>query len=69
MFRAMQQTFPWLIIIAMGAVLVVLVAGVISMLRHGKVDVRTSNKLMRYRVIFQFVVIGLIALAFFIGGR
>ncbi|MBT5457439.1 MAG: HIG1 domain-containing protein, partial [Rhodospirillaceae bacterium] len=45
----MQQTFPWFIIIAMGLVLVVLIAGVISMLRHGKVDARTSNKLMRYR--------------------
>lgn len=65
----MQQTFPWFIIIAMGLVLVVLIAGVISMLRHGKVDARTSNKLMRYRVIFQFVAIALLALAFLLGGR
>lgn len=65
----MQQTFPWLVIIAMGAVLIVLVAGIISMLRHGKVDAKTSNKLMRYRVIFQFVAIGLVALAFILGGR
>ena len=65
----MQQAFPWFIIIAMGAVLLVLVAGVISMLRHGKVDARTSNKLMRYRIIFQFAVIALVALAFLMGSR
>jgi hypothetical protein len=65
----MQQSFPWFIIIAVGAVFVVLVAGVITMLRHGKADARTSNKLMRYRVIFQFVALALIGLAFLIGGR
>ena len=67
--RPMQQSFPWLIILAAGATLVVLVAGVVSMLRHGKVDARTSNKLMRYRVIFQLAAILLVGLAFLLGGR
>lgn len=67
--RAMQQAFPWLVIIAVGATLVVLIAGVVTMLRHGKVDARTSNKLMRYRVMFQLAAVLLIALAFIFGSR
>lgn len=65
----MQQSFPWFVIVAVVAVLGILVAGVITMLRHGKVDARTSNKLMRYRIIFQFVAIALIAVAFLFSGR
>jgi len=65
----MQQAFPWFVIVAVGAVLVILVIGVITMLRQGKVDARTSNKLMRYRIIFQFMAIALIAGAFLFSGR
>jgi hypothetical protein len=65
----MQQTFPWLVMLAVGATLVVLIAGIITMLRHGKVDARTSNKLMRYRVLFQLIAILLIAAAFIFGSR
>ncbi|MDA0652054.1 MAG: twin transmembrane helix small protein [Proteobacteria bacterium] len=65
----MQQAFPWLVIIAVGGTLIVMIAGAISMLRHGKADARTSNKLMRYRILFQFAAIALIALAFLFGGR
>jgi hypothetical protein len=65
----MQQTFPWLVMRAVGATLVVLIAGIITMLRHGKVDARTSNKLMRYRVLFQLIAILLIAAAFIFGSR
>lgn len=65
----MQQAFPWLVIIAVGATLAVLVAGVITMLRHGKVDARTSNRLMRYRVVLQLTAILLLALAFVFGNR
>jgi hypothetical protein len=46
-----------------------MIAGAITMLRHGKADARTSNKLMRYRIMFQFAAIALIALAFLFGGR
>ena len=65
----MQQAFPWLVMLAVGATLVVLIAGVSTMLRHGKVDARTSNKLMRYRVLFQLIAILLIAAAFVFGSR
>ena len=65
----MNNVFPWLVILAVGATLIVLIAGVITMLRHGNVDARTSNKLMRYRVLFQFAAITLIALAFIFGGK
>ena len=65
----MQQAFPWLIIAAVAATFVVMVAGAITMLRHGKADARTSNKLMRYRILFQFVAIALLGLAFLLGNR
>ena len=65
----MQLAFPWVIFLAAGATLVVLIAGVVTMLRHGKVDARTSNKLMRYRVAFQLATILLIGLAFLMSGR
>ena len=63
----MQQAFPWLVIVAVGGTLIVMIAGAISMLRHGKAEARTSNKLMRYRILFQFAAIALIALAFLFG--
>jgi len=65
----MQQAFPWLVIVAVGGTLIVMIAGVITMLRHGKADARTSNKLMRYRILFQFAAIALIALAYLLGRR
>jgi len=65
----MQQVFPWLVIAAVGATLIVMIAGVVTMLRHGKADARTSNKLMRYRILFQFAAIALIALAYILGSR
>ena len=65
----MNNVFPWLVILAVGATLIVVIAGVITMLRHGNVDARTANKLMRYRVLFQLAAITLIALAFIFGGK
>ena len=65
----MQEALPWLVILAVGGTLAVLVAGVITMLRHGKADARTSNRLMRYRVLFQLAAVLLIALAFLFGSR
>ena len=63
----MESAFPWLIILAVGATLGVLIVGVVSMLRQGGFNARHSNKMMRLRVIFQFVAIMLIALAFLFG--
>ncbi len=65
----MQQAFPWLVIIAVAATFIVMIMGVITMLRLGKADARTSNKLMRYRILFQCAAIALIGLAYFMGSR
>jgi phosphatidylglycerophosphate synthase len=63
----MESAFPWLVILAVGATLLVLVIGVLAMLRQGEFNARHSNKLMRLRIVFQFAAIILIALAFLIG--
>jgi len=63
----MQDVFPWLVILAVGATLTVLIVGVVAMLQQGKFNARHSNKLMRLRVLFQFAAIMLIALAFLLG--
>ena len=48
----------WLVPIAIGAVAVVLLAGLINMMRGGSGN--TSQKLMRLRVLLQFVAIVII---------
>jgi len=63
----MQQSFPWLIIIAVSLTFLVMASGVIGMLRPGKTSGRRSNILMRYRILFQAIAIALIAVAFLIG--
>ena len=63
----MQDIFPWLVIIAVGATLLIMLAGLLSMLRPGKFNAQRSNKLMRYRVIFQFAAVLLIAVAVVLG--
>ncbi|MBD21207.1 MAG: hypothetical protein CMM83_01610 [Rhodospirillales bacterium] len=63
----MQQTFPWLVIFAVGLTFLVLVTGLFGMLRPGRVNAKRSNILMRYRILFQAVAIALIATAFLIG--
>tara|TARA_R110000787_G_scaffold15075_5_gene46419 strand:+ start:2063 stop:2257 length:195 start_codon:yes stop_codon:yes gene_type:complete len=60
----MQQSFSWLIVVAVAATLIVLVVGVVSMLRQGKFNAKHSQKLMRYRVLFQFLAIALIGIAY-----
>ena len=65
----MRETFPWLIVIAAAATLAVLVAGIVAMLRQGEFNARRSNRLMRYRVLFQFAAIALIAIAFLFGNK
>ena len=58
----MQQTFPWLIIIAVGITFLVMVTGVVGMLRPGKGNAKRSNILMRYRIFFQAIAIALVAI-------
>ena len=53
--------------IAIGAVAVVLVLGLVNMLRGG--DPNRSQKLMRMRVMLQFVAIVIIMLTIWMSGR
>lgn len=60
----MHQSISWLIVLAVAATLVFLVIGVISMLRPGKVTNNQSQKLMRFRILFQLAALVLLAIAF-----
>lgn len=66
---AMQAVLPVVILVAVLAVLAVLFLGVFSMARGGVEEARRSNRLMRLRVLLQFVALALIALALFLSGR
>ena len=67
--EALRAVFPMLIGVALAAVLVVLLVGVIGMLRGGAFNRRYGNGLMRLRVILQGVAATLIVLyAVFIRG-
>lgn len=58
-----------IILIAMGVTLAILLVGVFAMARGGEFNRKHSNRLMRLRVIAQFVTIMLILLfAFFMAG-
>jgi len=58
--EAVQAIFPMLIVIALVAVLIVLLIGVVSMLRGGRFNKQYSNKLMRLRVGLQGLAVVLI---------
>ena len=55
-----------LLFIAMGGVLVVLALGIINLYRDSAQARSTSNKLMRLRVLLQFVAVLLIAGIYFL---
>jgi hypothetical protein len=57
----MSTTFNILAVVAMAAVVVVLLRGLINMMRGGSGN--TSNKLMQARVFLQFVALVLVLLA------
>jgi len=52
----------FLIPLAMAAVLIILIAGVVAMAKGGETSRKYSNKLMQARVLAQFVVVILIVL-------
>ena len=62
-----QFMSQYIVPIAMGAVAVVLVLGLINMMRGGSPN--TSQKLMRMRVLLQFVAIIVIMATIWIMGR
>ena len=57
----------WLVPIAIGAVAIVLVLGLVNMMRGGSPN--TSQKLMRMRVLLQFVAIVVIMATIWAMGR
>ncbi len=60
----MAPALDWFIFLAMGVVLVVLLFGVGNMLLTGDKARSRSNKLMRLRVIAQFVAVALLMFGF-----
>jgi hypothetical protein len=58
-----------LLMIALGVVLVILLAGLVTLFREGPEARNLSNRLMRYRVLAQFVAILIIMAIFFFSGR
>lgn len=58
----MTKILFFLALIAMFAVLVVLGAGLFSLVRGGTFRENWSNKLMRLRVLFQAIAIGLLVI-------
>ncbi|RMF11068.1 MAG: twin transmembrane helix small protein [Alphaproteobacteria bacterium] len=58
-----------LIPIALGVVLIILIAGVITMAKGGETSRKYSNKLMQARVLAQFVAIILIAILLVFAGK
>lgn len=57
-----MEFLHFLIPLAMGVVLVILIAGVVAMARGGETSRKYSNKLMQARVLAQFAVVILIVL-------
>jgi phosphatidylglycerophosphate synthase len=68
MTEGMSTAFVVMIGIAAFATLAVVVIGIVNMSRKGH-DPRTSNKLMRWRIILQAVAIGLIVLFLLLAKR
>lgn len=65
----MGAALPYLILIAMVATVGVLAFGLVSMVRGGDFDARNSNRLMRLRVMFQFIAIVLLGIAFLFSSK
>lgn len=61
----MSRLLVVLIVLAMAAVLGVLIAGIVSMVRGGEFNRKYGNKLMRWRVILQFTAV-MLALIYFL---
>lgn len=65
----MSAVFNTLIPIFTGITFLVLVIGIIALFRGGKFGANWSNRLMRLRVLFQFIVVLLIAAASYFATR
>ena len=65
----MQSTINILVLVAIAAVFVTLVAGIYTVYRGGDFAQKYSNKLMRLRVLLQFVAICVVMLALVLSGN
>ncbi|HXQ12532.1 MAG TPA: twin transmembrane helix small protein [Caulobacteraceae bacterium] len=66
----MTDIFTWLIPAALAAVLITLCVGIYALFRGGDFGRSYSNKLMRLRVVLQFVaILVLVAAMIWRGGR
>ena len=65
----MSTVFTIILFMAMAATLGALVWGLIAMARGGEFNAQWSNKIMRYRVLFQAIAIGVFALLLTLSGR
>jgi Hypoxia induced protein conserved region len=65
----MQAILAVLLVLALGAVAVTLAFGFYALSRGGDFGRKWSNKLMRLRIMFQFVAIVLLAAIFWLSRR
>lgn len=65
----MSSFFLVLMLLAMAATVGALVWGVIAMARGGDFNAKWSNKMMRYRILFQFIAICVFMVLLTILGR
>ena len=56
----MMAADKFILIAALGIVAVILFWGVITVARGGEYNVKNSNRIMRYRIVFQAVALALI---------
>ena len=64
-----MSTGQIIVVVALFAVALILVAGVSSMFIGGEFARKWSNRLMRYRVLAQFIAIVIIMLVLYFGTR
>ena len=58
----MSALFTFVLFLAMAATVGALVWGLVAMARGGEFNARWSNKMMRYRILFQAIAIAVFAL-------
>ncbi|MCB1340780.1 MAG: twin transmembrane helix small protein [Pseudooceanicola sp.] len=59
----------YLILFVMGAVVIVLAVGIGGFGKGGAFNAKYSNKMMRLRLLFQFIAVLLILLFVYLGGK
>ncbi len=63
------SSFNWLLILALGSVLIILIIGIVNLASTSEKAKSRSNKLMRLRVIAQFIAVVLLMIGFWLKTR